>query len=77
VGILVKVIGFPHQFYENFKRKSTKGLSTPYMLLAFLAYVLWTVHGILQDDWVLIVGQGIGIITTGMILYQIAVYKKK
>ena len=47
------------------------------MLLAFLAYVLWTVHGILQDDWVLIVGQGIGIITTGMILYQIAAYKKK
>lgn len=28
VGIFVKIIGFPDQFRLNFKRKSTKGVST-------------------------------------------------
>jgi uncharacterized protein with PQ loop repeat len=77
IGILVKVIGFPDQFYRNYKRKSTEGLSTIFMLLTLLAYILWTIHGILQKDWVLIIGQGIGIITTGLIVIQIYYYKKK
>ena len=77
VGILVKVIGFPDQFYRNYKHKSTEGLSTIFMLLTLLAYILWTIHGILQKDWVLIIGQGIGIITTALIVIQIYYYKKK
>ena len=77
VGILVKLLGFPHQFYKNYKRKSTEGLSTVFMLLSFLAYILWTIHGILQKDYVLILGQGIGILTTGLIVGQIFYYKKK
>ena len=77
VGILVKVIGFPDQFRLNYKRKSTKGLSSLFYVLAFVSYMLWTLHGILQKDWVLIVGQGVGIITTGMIVAQIMAYRKK
>ncbi len=76
VGILVKVIGFPDQFRINHKRKSTTGLSTLFYALAFISYVLWTTHGFIQDDWVLIVGQGVGIITTGMIVLQIIIYRK-
>ena len=76
MGILVKIIGFPDQFRINFKRKSTKGVSTLFYILAFVSYLLWTIHGFLQDDWVLIIGQGVGIITTGMIVAQIIIYRK-
>lgn len=76
VGILVKVIGFPDQFRLNFKRKSTKDLSTLFYALAFVSYMLWTAHGFFQKDWVLIIGQGVGIITTGMIVAQIIIYRK-
>lgn len=77
IGILVKVIGFPDQFRLNLKRKSTKGISTLFYVLAFFSYILWTLHGILQKDWVLIAGQGVGIVTTGMIVAQIIKYRKK
>ena len=76
VWILVKAIGFPHQFKLNYKRKSTKGVSVIFYLLAFLSYILWTVHWFLQDDRVLILGQWIGVITTGMIVVQIILYRK-
>lgn len=77
IGILVKVLGFPDQFMKNYKRKSTEGLSTLFILLAFLSYILWTIHGYLQGDWVLIIGQGVGILTTAMIVFQIFHYRKK
>jgi uncharacterized protein with PQ loop repeat len=75
IGILVKLIGFPDQALKNYRRKSTSGLSTPFFGLTFLAYVLWTLHGIIQKDWVLIIGQGFGIITAGIILWQIFIYR--
>ena len=77
IGILVKVLGFPHQFMKNYKKKSTEGLSTVFILLAFVSYTLWTIHGYLQNDLVLIVGQGVGILTTGMIVFQVFYYRKK
>lgn len=77
VGILVKVIGFPDQFRKNYKRKSTEGLSTIFFVLAFISYLLWTIHGTFQNDLVLIIGQGVGIITTGAILFQIVLYRNR
>jgi uncharacterized protein with PQ loop repeat len=77
LSILVKVIGFPDQIRKNYKRKSTEGISTSFYVLSFLVYLLWTAHGILQKDWVVTLGQGLGIITTGVIVYQIIIYRKK
>ena len=77
VGILVKVIGLPDQIRKNYNRKSTEGLSTAFMILALLSYSLWTLHGILRNDIVLIIGQGLGIFTTGIIVWQIFKYRKK
>ena len=74
-GILVKIIGFPDQIIKNYKRKSTEGLSTKFIILSVIVYLLWTIHGFLQKDWVLFFGQGLGIITTGIILIQIIYYK--
>ncbi len=76
-GILVKVIGFPAQIKKNAERKSTEGLSTLMIVLTFFAYILWTAHGLIKKDMVLILGQGVGIITTGIILLQIIKYNKK
>jgi uncharacterized protein with PQ loop repeat len=75
-GILVKIIGFPDQIIKNYKRKSTEGLSTKFIVLSVIVYSLWTIHGFLQKDWVLFFGQGLGILTTGFILFQILYYKK-
>lgn len=77
LSILVKVVGFPDQIKKNYERKSTEGLSVWFYILSFLVYILWTLHGFLQKDWVVIAGQGLGIITTGVILYQVYVYRKE
>lgn len=77
IGLLVKLLGFPDQFLKNYRRKSTEGLSAVFITLAFVSYILWTIHGILQKDWVLILGQGVGVLTTGVIVYQLMIYRKK
>lgn len=77
IGILVKVIGLPDQIKKNYHRKSTEGLSTAFMFLSLIAYSLWTIHGILQKDMVLVFGQGLGIVTVGIIMFQIYIYRKK
>ncbi len=77
LSILIKVVGFPDQIKKNYKRKSTEGLSTWFYVLSFITYTLWTLHGFLQKDWVVILGQGLGIITTGIIVYQILIYRKR
>jgi len=76
-SLLSKAIGFPDQIRKNLKRKSTEGLSTIFFVLAFFSYMLWVIHGYLKNDWVLILGQGLGVLTTGFILYQIFIYRKK
>lgn len=76
LGVLVKLVGFPDQIRRNYQKKSTEGLSTAFIILSFFAYAMWTLHGILINDIVVIIGQGLGIITTGAILWQIYIYKK-
>lgn len=75
LSLATKVVGFPDQIKKNFVRKSTEGISTWFFILSFLAYVMWTIHGILLNDWVVYLGQGLGVITTGAILVQIYLYK--
>ncbi len=75
-SVLVKFIGFPDQIKKIHKRKSTEGISTYFFIFSFITYVLWTIHGILKDDWVIYLGQGLGIITTGIILVQIYLYRE-
>jgi uncharacterized protein with PQ loop repeat len=76
VAILVKVLGLPDQIRKNHLRKSTEGLSVLFFGLGFLSYALWTFYGVLKGDWVLILGQGVGVITMGIIAVQIYRYRK-
>lgn len=77
VAILVKVVGLPDQVIKNHKRKSTEGLSVPFFLLGLLSYILWTTYGLLKGDMVVALGQGIGVLTMGVIAYQIWLYRKR
>jgi len=77
VSILTKIIGLPDQIRKNYIRKSTKGVSSILIILLFSSYSLWTIYGLLKNDWVLIAGHGLGILTTGAIIYQIIKYKKR
>lgn len=73
-GILVKVVGIPDQIRQNFIRKSTAGVSLTNQAVGFLAYSFWTLYGLLRHDRVLIYGQALGVITTGIVLFQFARY---
>ncbi|OGG44788.1 hypothetical protein A2841_02325 [Candidatus Kaiserbacteria bacterium RIFCSPHIGHO2_01_FULL_48_10] len=77
LSLLTKVVGFPDQMRKNFNRKSTEGVSTIFFAISFLSYVLWTLHGILQGDPVVYLGQGLGVITTGIILWQVYLYRNR
>ncbi len=76
-GLLTKIIGFPDQARQNYNRKSTEGVSTISILLLFLSYTFLTIDGIITDNWAIYLGQGLGIFTTGIILWQILIYRRK
>jgi MtN3 and saliva related transmembrane protein len=76
-SVFVKFIGLPDQFRKNYKRKSTHGLSTAFIATSVIAYSLWTIYGLLKKDWVVVLGQGAGVITTGAVLYQIWLYRSE
>ncbi|HEY4160557.1 MAG TPA: PQ-loop repeat-containing protein [Candidatus Saccharimonadales bacterium] len=75
VSVLVKVVGLPDQIKSNYRRKSTDGLSAWFVLSAFVSYALWVVHGLLVHDWSLVIGQGLGVLTTGVIVWQLFLYR--
>jgi MtN3 and saliva related transmembrane protein len=76
LSVVIKIVGFPDQMVKNFKRKSTEGVSTTFYVLSVITYVVWTLYGLLRNDWVVILSQGLGIITTGIIVYQIIIYRR-
>lgn len=75
ISILVKIVGLPDQIRVNRKRKSTSGLSSLFIVLGLLSYILWTSYGLVKKDWVVVMGQGIGVITMGIITFQMWIYR--
>ena len=76
VSILVKIIGLPDQIRKNYLRKSVSGVSILLIALLCMSYSLWVIYGILKADWFIVIGHGVGIITTGIILVQAYIYGK-
>ncbi len=76
VSILSKVIWSPDQIIKNFKLKSTKGLSSKFIIIGFVAHVLWTIHWLIREDYYLVIGQWLWAFTFGIIIYQIILYNK-
>jgi uncharacterized protein with PQ loop repeat len=74
-SVLAKGVGIPDQIRQNFVRKSTEGVSLTNQAVGFVAYFFWTFYGFLRHDPVLIYGQALGVILTGVMLLQFALYK--
>lgn len=75
ISVLVKILGGPDQIKKNYRRKSTEGLSTVFFGLSFVSYLLWTLYGVLKGDLVVVLGQGLGVLITGAVVYQIWIYR--
>ena len=77
VSLAIKLVGEPDQIRRNYLRRSTFGLSPILYALSLFSYVLWTVHGALRHDWVLIGAQSAGVVTTLVILGQMTAYRSR
>lgn len=71
-----KTIGAPSQIRLLLKTKNSSSFSLLHCSIIFIAYCLWALHGYLQKDFTVMLGQGIGVITSGVILYFVYKFKK-
>ena len=76
-SLAVKVIGYPAQIKQIQTTKSVDGVSLTLSVLSVVAYVSWTVHGIIQKDNVLILGQAIGVVVSIIVLSQVLYYGRR
>jgi len=65
------------QIRKNFKRKSTEGLSTIMIFIAFSSYTLWVIRGFLEEELVLIWGRSLGVLNSEDYSILGFLYKKK
>jgi len=72
----VKIVGMPDQVKANFTRKSTEGLSNWFIVCTLISYAMWVVHGLMVHDISLVIGQGLGVVATGVIVWQMIIYRK-
>ncbi|MEE1944041.1 SemiSWEET family transporter [Pedobacter sp. KR3-3] len=70
----IKLIGFPEQIQKIRKSKSTNGISKSLFVTSFISFVLWTVYGLLKEDWVIVLAQGLGALVGGILLFYIWKY---
>lgn len=71
-----KLIGAPSQIKRLVETKNSESFSILHNSIIFIAYCLWAIHGYLQKDVTVMIGQGIGIISSGLILFFVLKYKK-
>jgi uncharacterized protein with PQ loop repeat len=76
VSYCIKFIGFPQQAIKIYKSKSNANVSALLFCFSFTSYILWTYYGYLKHDWVIMAGQSVGILTSGVVLYLIYQNKK-
>ncbi|MFT3947933.1 MAG: SemiSWEET family transporter [Agriterribacter sp.] len=76
-SLAVKLIGAPSQIKLLLKTKNSQNISVLQWILVVTSYVLWLLHGIVKNDITVIIGQGIGVLTSGVILFFIVKFRKK
>ena len=75
ISYCIKFIGLPQQAIKLYKSKSNKNVSAILFCFSFTSYILWTYYGYLKNDWVIMWGQSVGILSSGIILFLI--YKNR
>ncbi len=74
---LIKLVGFPHQIRKMIKAKSSENVSLLLVCLTFISFILWTIYGIIKNDYVIVYGQGIGVISSGVTIYYLIKFRHK
>ncbi|MEK7516757.1 MAG: SemiSWEET family transporter [Patescibacteria group bacterium] len=77
VSLSLTFIGLPLQLRKIRTKRSTEGLSFTYMLLVFLGFSTWFLHGLARADAYLAASQAPGIVLSLIILAHFWVYKKR
>lgn len=76
-SLAIKVIGYPAQIKAIQKNKSVEGVSLTLSILSVVAYICWTIHGILKNDPVVFWGQALGVIMSIIVLLQVLYFRKR
>ncbi len=76
-AILYLCFGLPLQIIENYKRKSTQGLSFILIFLCSVTLVMWSLYAWVQDpiDWYILGANAPGFIFSVILLLQFKLYK--
>ena len=76
-SILYLCFGLPLQIIENYKRKSTQGLSFLLILLCSITLVMWSLYAWAQDpiDWYILGANVPGFVFSIILLLQFKLYK--
>ncbi len=76
-SILYLCFGLPLQIIENYKRKSTQGLSFLLILLCSLTLVMWSLYAWAKEpiDWYIIGANVPGFVFSIILLFQFKLYK--
>lgn len=77
VSLISKVWGFPNQIKLLHKYKNVKNISLIFHCLATVSYGLWTLHGFLRNDWFTVIGQGLGVVFSAIIVGIIIKYRNE
>ncbi|PHR49176.1 MAG: hypothetical protein COA32_03760 [Fluviicola sp.] len=74
-SLSTKVIGVPHQISLILRTKTVHNLSFLHYSIIWVTYLLWIIHGILEDDIAIIISQGIGVLVSTVLLSIIFYFK--
>jgi uncharacterized protein with PQ loop repeat len=69
--------GLPLQFYKNFKKKSTAGLSVSMIIMMFMTFLSWVIYAAMKSppDFYIMICNFVGAIGAFLILIQFWMYR--
>jgi len=74
-GAFITIAVLP-QIYKAIKTKKVKDVSAFTYIILCLGVALWTIYGIMQQDWPIIITNGISLILNGIMLVIIFTQEK-
>jgi MtN3 and saliva related transmembrane protein len=69
LAALLTSLSYIPQVQKAWPRGSTKDLSVNMLAVLTIGLVLWTGYGLLKEDWVIILANGVGAALSGTVLY--------
>jgi len=77
LGLFINSLLFVLQIIKLYKTKNAESLSLPTFAGFCLIQIFTILHGLLHDDYILIVGNFLSLIACGTVTFQILIYQNK